>query len=268
MTTAPARARLERSGVGLLDGKVALVTGAGQGVGRGIAEVLAAEGAALMLSGRTASKVDDVAAMLRARGARAGSMRADVAVPVDVEANVARCVELFGGLDILVNNAQTIYVNMPLLDMVDAQFAEMLESGPMATFRYMKAAYPHLKARGGGAIVNLATAAAKRWDMSGYGPYSAAKQAIRSLTRAAADEWGRDNIRVNAIAPLAASPAFEQWSRNQPDQAAELMRQIPLARFGDPAGDIGRAVLFLVGDDARYITGMTMPLDGGMANFD
>lgn len=254
--------------MGILDGKVALITGAGQGVGRGIAEVLPAEGATLMLSGRTHSKVDDVAAMLRDRGARVSSMRADVSDPQDVIDNVARCVAEFGGLDILINNAQSVYTNIDTLDISDAQFVEMFDTGPLATFRYMKAAHPHLKARGGGAIVNFATASAKRWDMSGYGAYSGVKQAIRSLTRAAADEWGKDNIRVNTIAPLATSPAFEQWSKNEPEHSAELMRQIPLGRFGDPTEDIGRAVLFLVSADARYVSGATLPLDGGMANFD
>lgn len=254
--------------MGVLDGKVALITGAGQGVGKGIAEVLADAGAALMLSGRTQSKVDTVAAMLRDRGARVVSMRADVADPQDVIDNVARCVAEFGGLDILINNAQTVYTNVATNDLSDAQFVEMFDTGPLATFRYMKAAYPHIKARGGGAIVNFASASAKRWDMQGYGAYSAVKQAIRSLTRGAADEWGRDNIRVNTIAPLATSPAFEQWSKDQPEQSDELIRQIPLGRFGDPITDIGSAVLFLVSDGARYVSGATLPLDGGMANFD
>lgn len=254
--------------MGLLNGKVALITGAGQGLGRAIAEVFAEEGAALMLSGRTEAKVVAVADALRARGAQVEAMHADVGNPHDVRANVERCVSRFGGLDILINNAQSVYTNIPTNDMSDAQFIEMFDTGPLATFRYMKAAHPHLKARGGGAIVNFATAAAKRWDMQGYGPYAGVKQAIRSLSRGAADEWGVDNIRVNTVAPLATSPAFEVWSQEQPEQAEDLIRQIPLRRFGDPVDDIARAVLFLVSSDARYVSGATLPLDGGMANFD
>ncbi|SFR90072.1 SDR family NAD(P)-dependent oxidoreductase [Sphingomonas jatrophae] len=254
--------------MGLLDGKIALITGAGQGLGRAIAEVFASEGAALMLSGRTEPKVIAVADALRTTGARVEAMRTDVADPAQVAANVAMCVERLGGLDILINNAQSVYTNIPMLEMSDAQFVEMFDTGPLATFRYMKAAQPHLKARGGGAIVNFATAAAKRWDMQGYGPYAGVKQAIRSLTRAAADEWGADNIRVNTIAPLATSPAFDEWSAAQPEQAEDLIRQIPLRRFGDPVEDIARAVLFLVSADSRYVSGATLPLDGGMANFD
>ncbi|AZI35624.1 putative oxidoreductase [Caenibius tardaugens NBRC 16725] len=254
--------------MGMLDGKVALITGAGQGVGRGIAEVFAAEGAVLMLSGRTLAKVDAVAAELRGKGATVATMRADVGVKADIEANVAQAVQTFGGLDILINNAQTVHSNVTLLDVADEQFVEMLDTGPLASLRYMRAAYPHLKARGGGAIVNFATAAAKRWDMTGYGPYAAAKQAIRALSKAAADEWGADNIRVNTIAPIATSPAFEEWAIEQPDHAADLIRQIPLGRFGDPRNDIGQVVLFLVSDAAAYVSGVTLPVDGSMANFD
>lgn len=254
--------------MGMLDGKVALITGAGQGVGRGIAEVFTAEGAALMLSGRTLAKVDAVAAELRGKGATVATMRADVGVKADIEANVAQAVQTFGGLDILINNAQTVHSNVTLLDVADEQFVEMLDTGPLASLRYMRAAYPHLKARGGGAIVNFATAAAKRWDMTGYGPYAAAKQAIRALSKAAADEWGADNIRVNTIAPIATSPAFEEWAIEQPDHAADLIRQIPLGRFGDPRNDIGQVVLFLVSDAAAYVSGVTLPVDGSMANFD
>lgn len=254
--------------MGVLDGKVALITGAGQGLGQAIAQVFADEGAALMLSGRTEAKVVKVADALRARGAQVEAMHADVGRADDVAANVARCVERFGGIDILINNAQSVYTNISTNDMTDDQFIEMFDTGPLATFRYMKAAYPHLKARGGGAIVNFATAAAKRWDMQGYGAYAGVKQAIRSLTRGTADEWGADNIRVNTIAPLATSPAFEVWSQEQPEQADDLIRQIPLRRFGDPVADIARAVLFLVSPDSRYVSGATLPLDGGMANFD
>ncbi|OCC23374.1 3-oxoacyl-ACP reductase [Croceicoccus estronivorus] len=253
--------------MGLLDGKVALITGAGQGVGRGIAEIFATEGASLMLSGRTEAKVITAARELREKGAQVEAMRADVTIPADIDANIAQTVERFGGIDILVNNAQIVYTNSMLLDTSDSQIGEMFDSGPLATFRYMKAAHPNLKARGGGAIVNFCTAASERWDMQGYGPYAAAKQAIRSLSKAAADEWGSDNIRVNTVAPIATSPAFEQWCKDQPEQAADIMRQVPLGRFGDPVTDIGQAVLFLVSDMARYVNGVTLPVDGGMANF-
>ncbi len=253
--------------MGILEGKVALVTGAGQGVGKGIAEALAAAGASLVLSGRTQSKVDAVAAELSATGARVMSMRADVTVPADIEANIKRTITEFGGLDILINNAMTVHTVLSLNDTTDQQFTEMLDSGLLATFRYMKAAYPHMKARGGGAIVNFATAASERWDMAGYGAYAATKQGIRMLTRCAAMEWGPDNIRVNTIAPFASTPALDGWIKDAPEEAQKLFASVPLRRLGDPRTDIGPAVVFLCGPDSRYLTGSTMPLDGGMANF-
>jgi NAD(P)-dependent dehydrogenase (short-subunit alcohol dehydrogenase family) len=173
---------------------------------------------------------------------------------------------MFGGIDILINNAQEVALGR-LLDVRDDAFVDGFTSGPLATLRFMKACHPHFVARGGGAIVNLATAAAQRWDMAGYGCYAAVKQAIRSLTRAAASEWGRDNIRVNTIAPHALSPGMEMWIKSVPEEAAAFIATIPLGRVGDCEIDIGRAVVFLVGPDARYLTGATIPIDGGQANF-
>ena len=253
--------------MGILDGKVAIVTGAGQGVGKGIAEALAEAGATLMLSGRTLSKVARVADELAAKGARVKAMHADVMKAEDIEANVAQTVEAFGGIDILINNAQTVYTTIPLLETTDKMFDEMYQSGPLASFRYMKACHPHMKTRGGGAIVNFATASSQRWDMAGYGPYAGVKQCIRSLTRAAAAEWGKDNIRINTIAPFSLTPALEEWQKFAPEDAAKITAEVALGRIGDPKDDIGRAVVFLVGPDSHYLTGSTMPLDGGMANF-
>jgi NAD(P)-dependent dehydrogenase (short-subunit alcohol dehydrogenase family) len=128
--------------------------------------------------------------------------------------------------------------------------------------------YPHLKARGGGSIVNFPTSAARRWDLTGYGAYAAVKQATRVLTRTAAAEWGPDGIRVNTLAPHAMSPGLEGWIAAHPSEAAAFFKTIPLRRIGDCERDIGRFVVMLVGPDARYLTGATIPLDGGQANLD
>jgi NAD(P)-dependent dehydrogenase (short-subunit alcohol dehydrogenase family) len=176
-------------------------------------------------------------------------------------------VQTFGGIDILINNAQEVALGR-LLDVSDESFLDGFISGPLATFRLMKECHPHFLARGGGAIVNLATSAAVRWDMSTYGAYAAVKQATRALTRAACAEWAHDNIRVNTIAPLAMSPGMEFWINAVPEESAAFIKTIPLGRVGDCEVDIGRAVVFLVGPDARYLSGATIPLDGGQANFD
>lgn len=249
-----------------LAGRVALVTGAGQGVGQGIALALAAEGVSVAVVGRTARKLEETCELLRARGVEAEAFACDVAdtdaLPGVVEAVVAR----FGRLDVLVNNAYAGSYG-PLLELSDDAFQKGFRTGPFATFALMKAAHPHLKASGDGSVVNLVTSAMVRWDPTTYGAYAAAKQALRSLTRTAAVEWAADGIRVNSIAPHALSPGLRWWTENNPEEAAEFVAAIPMRRIGDCEQDIGRAVVALVGPDLRYLTGATVPLDGGQAFF-
>jgi NAD(P)-dependent dehydrogenase (short-subunit alcohol dehydrogenase family) len=261
-------ARLKHKGktMGILDGKVAIVTGAGQGVGEGIAVALAKEGATLVVAGRTASKVERTAKKIQELGHKALAVGCDVCKPEDIAATIAATLKHFGGIDILVNNAQIVHNDL-LNNLDDNQFTETFVSGPFATFRFMKAVYPHMKARGGGHIVNLATSAAQRWDAKGYGVYAACKQAIRTLSRTAAHEWALDNIRVNTVAPLSMSPALEGWMAADPVGTKAFLDTVPSRHIGDPELDIGRAVVFLCGPDSRYVTGITLPLDGGQANF-
>jgi NAD(P)-dependent dehydrogenase (short-subunit alcohol dehydrogenase family) len=251
--------------MGTLDGKIAIVTGAGQGVGEGIALALAKEGAAIVAAGRTEAKVIATAGKIEAIGGRALPVLCDVCKPADIAATVDRTLAAFGGIDILINNAQIVHKDL-LDNLDDGQFTDVFDSGPFATFRFMKAVKPHMKSRGGGNIVNLATSGAVRWDAKGYGVYAAAKQAIRSLTRAAAHEWAKDGIRVNTIAPIAMTPALKDWIASDPGSEA-FLDGIPMGRVGDPEKDIGRAVVFLCGPDAGYVTALTMPLDGGQAYF-
>lgn len=247
----------------MLAGKVALVTGAGQGVGRGIARALARRGARIALVGRTPAKLEAVAAEI---GSDAAAFAADVKDATSVRAAVDAVAQHFGAIDILVNNAQEVPLG-PLLLVEDAAFEAGFASGPLASFRLMKACHPHLLRRGGGTIINLASSAAVRWDMANYGAYAAVKQATRALTRAAAAEWGPNGIRVLTIAPHANSPGLQGWIENNPEEAAAFFRTIPLRRVGDCEDDIGNAVAALCGPDLDYLTGATIPLDGGQANF-
>ena len=246
----------------ILEGKVALVTGAGQGVGQGIALALAAEGAQVVVTGRTLEKLKATSALIDERGGTALPVVCDVKSDTSLVACVEATLNAFGQLDILVNNAQEVPLGT-LEQVTDERFAAGWESGPLATFRMMKLCRPHLK--DGGCIVNLASSAGKRWDMSGYGCYAATKEAIRSLTRAAAAEWGPEGIRTNVILPHAKSPGLEWWMDTNPEEAAAFVATIPQRRVGECEADIGRFVAVLCSDASGYVNGQSIALDGGQA---
>jgi len=246
----------------LLKGKVALVTGAGQGVGQGIALALAAEGARVAATGRTLEKLERTCGLIRQRGGEALPVACDVKSFNSLEQCLGVVVEQFGGLQILVNNAQEVPLGT-LDEVSDDSFAAGWESGPLATFRMMKLCRPHLS--GNGCIINLASTAGKRWDMTGYGAYAATKEAIRSLTRAAACEWGPEGIRTNVILPHARSPGLEWWMENNPEEAADFIAKIPQRRVGHCEDDIGNFVAMLCCDASSYVNGQSIGLDGGQA---
>jgi meso-butanediol dehydrogenase/(S,S)-butanediol dehydrogenase/diacetyl reductase len=246
-----------------LEGKTAVVTGAGQGVGRGIALALAAEGAAVVVAGKTESKLVDTCAEIERRGGLAVPVVCEVGKSDNIEACIRVTVETFARIDILVNNAQSVPLGR-INDVSEKAFESGWRTGPLAAFRFMRACYPHLKDTRG-VVVNLASGAALRTDPGGYGAYAAVKEAIRTLGRAAACEWGPDGIRVLSVIPLAMSPGMVMWTEMVPDEAHAFMETVPLRRGGDCEQDIGRAVAMLCSDDAAYITGTTIMLDGGQA---
>ncbi|HMS19892.1 SDR family oxidoreductase [uncultured Sphingorhabdus sp.] len=221
-----------------------------------------------VIGGNTLQRPGGDAAVVRVLdGPKGLALTCDVKSADDLARIVAEGAGRFGGIDILVNNAQEV-PNGPLLDVSDEAFLAGFESGPLASFRLMKLVQPIMKARGGGTIFNLASSAGIRWDMTGYGAYGAVKQATRVLTRAGAAEWGRDNIRVLTIAPHAESPGLKWWVANNPEEAQAFFKTIPLGRIGRLEEDIGQAVVALCAPEMGYLTGATIPLDGGQANFD
>lgn len=245
-----------------LAGKVAIVTGAGQGVGQGIAFSLAKAGAKVAVAGRTLEKLESTCEAIRKDGGEAIPISCDVKSAESLQSCIDAVLEAWGGINILVNNAQEVSLGT-LLELNDDQISSGWESGPLATFRLMKLCHPYLK--GDGVIINLATAAAKRWDMSGYGAYAACKEAIRSLSRAAACEWGPEGIRTNVILPLAASPALAWWIENRPEEAEQFCQSIPQRRVGDCETDIGAFVALLCSAESGYVNGQSIALDGGQA---
>jgi len=247
---------------GALQGKVAIVTGAGQGLGRGIAMVLADRGASVVLNGRTAVKLESVEAEILAAGGTGTICPGDMGVRSDVERLVHAAVERFGGVDILVNNAQASNPDVSVLAVTDEDLDLTFRSGAVGSLYAMQACHPHMKARGGGCVVNFGSSTAVAGD-PGFASYVMTKEAIRGLSRIAAKEWGPDGIRVNVICPAAMSPSAQDFAERDPARFQRVLRGIPLGRFGDPMADIGRAVAALVSDDLSYLTGATLMLDGG-----
>lgn len=249
--------------MGRLDGKVVLVTGAGQGVGEGIALACAAEGAAVVAAGRTLEKVEKTAATVQERGCESLAVAVDVRRRDEVDACVAAALERFGRLDGLVNNAQMVALG-PVLDITEKDARRTWESGFLGSLWCMQAAFPAL-AESRGSVVNLGTGAALRPDPAGFALYAGTKEMVRTLTRAAAVEWGPRGVRVNAVIPNALSPGLHLWSQFAPEEFAAFAATVPLGRVGDCEADVGRAVAFLLSDDAAYVTGTTLMADGGQA---
>ena len=148
------------------------------------------------------------------------------------------------------------------------KFEEGLRVGPIATLRLMQLAQPHMVKSGGGSIINLASSAARRWDSSNYGVYAAEKEAIRALSRAAANEWGPLGIRTNTILPLAQSPALAAWATYRPEEAAAFVKTVPMQRVGDCEQDIGEFVAVLCSPESGYVNGQSIAVDGGQVNLD
>lgn len=247
----------------LLAGKVALITGAGGGIGRGIAHSFAKQGAAVVIAELNSALAEEVAAELTELGAQALAVVTDVSSKASVEAAVDAAVRHFGGLDVLINNAFAPTPNVRLEDKTDAMLEKTLHTTVWAAWWAMKAAFPHMKARGGGSIVNFYSIDAEigAWL---HGDYNTAKSAVVGLTRSGAAEWGRFNIRVNAIAPTAMGATFHKLAEEHPGFAERSAAMRPLGRCGEPEADIGPVVVFLASEMSRFITGETLHVDGGL----
>ena len=256
----------------ILKGKVAIVTGAGRGIGRGIAVEFAREGASVVVASRSRGSIDRTVDEIRAEGGEAIGVQCDVGALDDIKQTIAETVKQYHRIDILVNNAQSFGtaeepaanpVLTPLEDFRDGEWERTFATGPTATYQFMKAAFPHLKASGAGRIINFGS----HWGQIGYAgaaAYDAAKEAIRGLTRVAAREWGQYGITANVINPMIASDALIYFRDNNPEASRDSLKTLPLRRYGDIYSDGGRIAVFLAGPDSSYLTGMTFQVDGGL----
>ncbi|MBF4995033.1 SDR family oxidoreductase [Arthrobacter gandavensis] len=240
-----------------LKNKTAIVTGGAGGIGRGIVRRFLAEGARVAVVDIDQHQGDQLLADL---DGEVIFLAKDISVEENAAAIVAETVERFGGLDILVNNAHASK-QASILETTREIWELSFNTGTMATFHLMRAAYPELK-KTRGSIINFASGAGMK-GLPNQVAYSAAKEAIRAITRTAATEWAADGIRVNVVSPVAFTPGIVQWSKAFPDAYQEVLDGIPLGRLGDPETDIAPVVAFLASDNARYMTGQTLMADGG-----
>ena len=243
-----------------LKNKVAIVTGAGQGFGLGIAETFAREGAHVACLDFDAAKAEAAAAAL---GAPAIAVHADVSKPLDVQRAVAETVKAFGGLDILINNAGTSHRNRPMLEITPEEIDRIFGVNVKGIVMLSQAAIPHMRARGGGVIVNIGSTAGLR-PRPGLTVYNASKGAVHILTKSMAVEFAPDKIRVVALAPVAGeTPLLATFlGEDTPERRAAFRATVPLGRFSTPQ-DLANSALFLSSDEAAFLTGVVMEVDGG-----
>ena len=245
-----------------LEGNVTLITGGGKGIGFGLATEFAKESSDLVITGRTESRLLNAKERLENEyGVNVLPVVADGADEASVKMVVAKALERFGKIDTLVNNAQVSKSGLKLVEHSKEDFDLAIYSGLYAAFFYMRECYTALKASKG-SVINFASGAGL-FGKLGQASYAAAKEGIRGLSRVAAAEWGPDGIRVNVVCPLAMTESLQDWKEHYPELFEKTIQGIPLGRFGDPADDIGRVCVFLASEDAHYVTGETITLQGG-----
>lgn len=262
--------------MGNFNGKTVIITGAGRAVlsdgkcgsiGYGIATAYAKEGANLVITGRNVKKLEDAKQELEEKyGVKVLCVQADVSAEADnkavVENVVKQTVDTFGGIDVLINNAQASASGVTLADHTTEQFNLALYSGLYAAFYYMQACYPYL-AKSKGSVINFASGAGL-FGNYGQCAYAAAKEGIRGLSRVAATEWGKDGINVNVVCPLAWTAQLEQFEKAYPDAFKANVHMPPMGHYGDVEKEIGRVCVQLASPDFKYLSGETLTLEGGM----
>jgi 3-oxoacyl-[acyl-carrier protein] reductase len=242
-----------------LDGKVALVTGASRGIGRGIARVFANAGAHVVLVARTESALDAVAEEIRAAGASCAVVVADITSADDMQRTVAAAIGRFGRLDVLCHNAG-IYPKVPLEDMGLEDWDHVMRTNLTSTFLSIKACLPPMKAQRSGRIVLVSSITGPRVGFPGLSHYAATKGGMNGFMRTVALEVAPHNITINAVEP--GSIRTEGLADLGDDVIAAMARYIPMGVLGEPE-DIGHAALFLASDGARFVTGQSIVVDGG-----
>lgn len=243
-----------------LEGKVALITGAGAGIGRAAAELFAREGAGVAVVDYDAAAAQSTCTAVEAHGGSAISLSADVSQPEQVEAMVQAAVQAFGGIDILFNNAG-ILIFGAVTDTTFADWRRVMAVNLDGVFLCSKAVIPHMRARGGGSIINMSSSTGAHDGNGNAAAYVTSKGGVTLLTRCMAIDHAADHIRVNAIAP---GPTDTPMLRRimSPAEMAAFAATFPARRLGQPQ-EIAAAALFLASDEASFVTGAVFAVDGG-----
>lgn len=246
-----------------LEGKTALITGSGSGIGRSTALLMAKEGARIMVSDINEDGGQETVKMIVASGGQAAFVKANVANAEEVENLVAQTVQVFGSLDIAVNNAGIGGPFVPTSKYQDADWDKVIAVNQTGVFYCMREELKYMEQQGSGSIVNIASIAGLK-ALSNSIAYVASKHAVIGMSKTAAVEYAKMNIRVNAVCPVfTRSPLFDQMFDFGPGYEEKLKRNIPLRRYGQPE-DIANAILWLSTDASSFVTGLALPVDGGM----
>ncbi len=244
-----------------LTGKVALVTGASKGIGEAMARGMAEFGAMVVVSSRKQEELNAVVAGFKQDGLDAIAIAANVSNPEDLDALIEQTVECCGGIDVLINNAAANPVFGPIQNTDQRAFDKILDVNLRGPFELCKRVYPIMKARGGGSIINISSIGGITPE-AGIGIYSASKAAVLNLTQAMAQDWGADNIRINAICPGLIRTKFSEALWGNEDILNRFLKHTPLGRPGE-ADEVAGLATFLASDAASYCTGGVYMVDGG-----
>ncbi|MBE5731757.1 MAG: SDR family oxidoreductase [Clostridiales bacterium] len=245
-----------------LKDKVVIITGGGRGIGFGLSTAFAKSGAKLVITGRTESTLLKAKEELEsAYGTEVLPVVADGADEGAIKNVIAKTVEKFGKIDAVINNAQASSSGKMLIDHTKEDIDLAIYSGIYATFFYMREAFPYLKETKG-CVINFASGAGL-FGRIAQSSYAAAKEGIRGLSRVAATEWAPDGVRVNVICPLAMTEGLKKFKEEYPERYEQTIKGVPMGRFADPEKDVGAVCTFLCSDDASFITGETITLQGG-----
>ena len=247
-----------------LEGKVAVVTGAGSGFGEGIATRFAAEGARVVATDLDRQRVERVVGEIETAGGAAIAVDGDVSRGEDMGRMIAAAVDEYGRLDVVVNNAGTTHKNRPMLEVDEETYDRVFAVNVKSVYHSAIHAVPVFRRQGRGSIINIASTAGIR-PRPGLTWYAATKGAVITMTRSMAVELAPDNIRVNAINPVVSATGLLKDflpGEDTPETRAKFVATIPLGRMSTPA-DVAASCLFLASDDAEFLTGVCLEVDGG-----